>query len=188
MSLILRSVEESLPVPVDTSCLVGVRRTAYCVVRHTRCHGNHLSRPVRNNKLQHNCAYSRSLYNTRQNKAVSVDLCAHGIFCTPTSSHLFVFLCTVVLQFSLRNTTDYGFRRNIFNEGSCVTANHILLHCLREPDFAHINYYKLLRRRFKRLVSYILKAVDLRKCVCWLCVVWPLLLLKRLSKHRFSCA
>jgi hypothetical protein len=69
VSLILRPVEELLPVPVDTSCPVGVRRTAYCVVRHTRCHGNHLSRPVRNNKLQHNCAYSRSLYNTGRNKS-----------------------------------------------------------------------------------------------------------------------
>lgn len=83
VSLIPRPVEESLPVPADTSCCVGARRTGYCVVRHTRCHGNDLSRPVRNNKLQHNCACARNLYNTRRNKAVSVDLCAHGISALP---------------------------------------------------------------------------------------------------------
>ena len=108
VSLIPLPVEESLPVPADTRCCVEARRTAYCVVRHTRCHGNDLSRPVRNNKLQHNCACSRSLYNARQNNAVPVDLCAHGISALPP---LPICSYSCALQCSLlRNTTDYGFR------------------------------------------------------------------------------
>jgi hypothetical protein len=106
--------------------------------------------------------------------------------CTPTTSHIFVFLSTAALQCSLlRNTTDYGFRHNILNDGSCVTANHILLRCLREPVF-HIAI--ITNSYVASLNAYFPKNCRLPKRVCRLCAEWPLLLPKRLSKHRFSCA